>query len=177
MARPTGYVTIKEFRDESGVIPLQKAFEYGWITDVPRAPRGWGIGRDEIPMGYNLITDTGRQLACYAVGGLSPYTNNVITSFGAGTGLTTPTVLDVTLEAPATFSGGSLYQAVDQVAFPVPFTLQVQFTIDANSMNGLLLTEFGLFSGNNQLMARKLRAAGLNKPSGVAVTQLWRQRW
>ena len=174
-----GCLTISEIRSHNQPIPLQYAVDSGLVVPS-RTPRGWGIGRDEISLGQNLVVDTGRQAGCYALGGLTPSANNVITNFGAGTGLTVPQATDVQLVSPLPFSTGSLYQAVDSVAFPAPFNLQVKITIDAASMNGYLLTEFGLFTGNNTLIARKLIQSGINKGAGgfdgLSYTLLWRIR-
>jgi hypothetical protein len=179
MARPEGYLTISSIRDAKGdLVSAQEARERGWIRGPKiKAPEGWGIGADEVPMGHNLVVDVGRQLVCYAMGGLSPYQNNIIQNFGAGTGLATPNALDVQLTSPLPFSSGSLYKPVDSCSFPVPFMVQVQVTIDAASMNGNLITELGLFSANNQMIAHKLRSSGYNKTSDSAPTWLWRIRF
>lgn len=168
-----GLLTISEVRDAAGrIIPLQKAVDYGWITNPQKAPAGWGIGRDEVCIGRNLIVDGGRMCIAYLLGGLP---NKKISQFAVGTGTTAANVSDTTLQNPVTLSTGTIYKPIIGVVFPAPFTLLVQMVLSATEANGYLLTEMGLFNDENTLIARKTRT-GVNKVSDASITWSWRVR-
>ena len=55
--------------------------------------------------------------------------------------------------------------------------MRVGFNIAVGDANGYLLTEFGLFSGNDTLLARKVRSVGINTTSDFSPTLTWRIRF
>ena len=177
--RAEGLITVSQITLADGKpMPLRKACDYGWITPE-RVPAGWDVGADEVCLGRNLFLDQGRQLLAYAFGFRAPIENYTVQNFGVGTGLTAATVTDVALEAPVVLASGfgATTAPITSVDFLTAFVLRVGFTIAVGDANGYLLTEFGLFSGNNTLLARKVRSVGINKTSDFATTLQWRVRF
>ena len=184
--RPKGLVTVSGIKDAEGyAISLQRAVDYGWITPARGRFAGWGLGRDEIPLGENLFVDQGRQLVAFCFGGRSPVANYFCANFGVGTGTTVPNVTDTALQAPAYFAstvtnaanGNGLTCPIDSVDFLAPFVVRVTYTIAAGDCNGLALTERGLFSGGNVLFARQVTNAAISKQSSFSPTLLWRLKF
>lgn len=188
--RPQGFVTISKLTRPDGCnVSTQEAVDKGLIIDKGcRLPRGWGIPKHEIPLGYNLFTDEGRQMLAYSFGFRSPIVNYVCTQFGIGTGNTTPKVTDVALASPLTFydSNGdstpdSQYKPISKASFPYPFIVDIEMPLAYSEANSQLITELGLFTGSsggggNTLLARKV-ILGYNKDSSLAPTFVWRLRW
>ncbi len=176
--QPKGLVTISKITLADGRdLSTQRAVDYGWIADsAGRQPTGWGLDRHEVVLGKNLYVDNGRQLLAYAFGFRAPIENYVCQNFGVGTGVTAARVTDVALEAPITLSTG-LTKAIDAVDFLSAFVVRVAFTLGLTDANGYVVSEMGLFSGNNSLMARKVRAVSINKTSEFACTLTWRLRF
>lgn len=174
-----GLVTISKITLADGNnVPTWKAIEYGWIARPEgRQPQGWGLERHEVPLGKNLFVDQGRQLVAYAFGFRSPIQNYVCQNFGVGTGITAATVTDVALEAPIVLSNAQTTKAVDTIDFLSPFVMRIGFTLGVDDANGYIISEQGLFSGNNALIARKVRSVGINKTSDFAPTLTWRLRF
>jgi len=163
-----GIITLSKLLVDGKPMDLQKAVDYGLAPNVS-APAGWGIGRDEICLGTNLVVDGGRQLTAYLIGGKAPTSDYVVTTFRAGTGTTTPTVTDTGLQ------NSVISKAVEGVDYPSPFVARVEMHLGPSEANGYLLTEWGLFSGNGTLIARKVMT-GLSKSSSIAPTLFWRIR-
>lgn len=177
--RAEGLVTVTGITLADGKhVPLRKACDYGWITPQ-RIPAGWDIGSDEVCLGKNLFLDQGRQLMAYAFGFRSPIQNFVCQNFGVGTGLVPATVADVALAAPIPLAsqGNATTAPVSTIDFLTAFVMRVGFTVAIGDANGNLITEFGLFSGNNTLLARKVQGVGVNKTSDFAPTFTWRIRF
>ena len=176
--RPKGLVTISKITLADGKqMSSQQAIDYGWICEPAGCqPSGWGLERHEVPLGENLFVDNGRQLMAFAFGFRAPIQNYVCQSFGVGTGVTTARVTDVALEAPITLTTG-LTKPIDAVDFLSAFVVRVAFTLGLGDANGYVISEMGLFSGNNSLMARKIRAVSINKNSEFAPTLTWRLRF
>ena len=176
--RAEGLVTVSKITLADGKkLSLRKACDYGWLSPV-RVPAGWGIGDDELSLGSNLFLDGGRQLLAYAFAFRAPIENFTLQKFGVGTGLTAAAVTDVALEAPVMLASASATTApITSVDFLTAFVVRIGFTIGIGDANGYLLTEFGLFSGNNTLLARKVRSVGINKTSDYAPTCSWRLRF
>lgn len=177
--RAEGLVTVTQVALAGGkVVPLAKACSYGWITPQ-RVPAGWDVGADEVCIGKNLFLDQGRQLLAYAFGFRAPVEDYTCQRFGVGTGLTAAKVTDVALEAPVALASafGATTAPITSVDYLTAFVLRVGFTIAVGDANGNLITELGLFSGNNTLLARKVRSVGINKTSDFAVTLTWRIRF
>lgn len=177
-SRPQGFLSISKVTLADGrTVSTQKAVDYGWIRPAAgRAPAGWGLERHEIPVGKNLFVDQGRQLMAYAFGFRAPISDYVCQKFGVGTGLTVARVTDVSLES-AIDLGGSTTKAIDFVDYINPYVCRVTFTLSVSEANGYLISEMGLFSGNDALMARKVQAVSINKTSDFAPTFTWRVRF
>ena len=84
---------------------------------------------------------------------------------------------DVALEAPVLFSNGSYLKQVDVIDYLSAFVVRVSFTLGLADANGYVVSEMGLFSGNNVLIVRKIRATSINKTSDYAPTLVWRLRF
>lgn len=173
-----GLVTLKRVLLPDGKeMTTQRAVELGWILPAPRQrPRGWGLERHEVVVGKNLFTDNGRQLMAFAFGERSPISNFTCRKFGLGTGITPPKVTDVSLESPISFYLGGQTKPINTVDFSTPFVAKVEFTIAASEANGFLITEMGLFSGNDTLIARRVHV-GINKTSDFSPVLGWRIRF
>lgn len=157
-------------------ISTQRAVELGWIIPSGTRPRGWGLTREEVPLGHNLFLDNGRQLLAFAFGERSPISNFTCKKFGLGTGTTPPKVIDVGLESPLSFFAGSQTKPISAIDFSIPFVARVEFAIAATEANGFLITEMGLFSGNDTLLARRVHV-GINKTSDFSPVLGWRIRF
>lgn len=182
-----GFVTISGLKSPEGKkIPTQKAVDLGWIIPSGKKPAGWGIEREEIPMGHNLFVDNGRQIIAYLFGGQTPSGSYVCSRFGLGTGSTPPTVSDTDLDAPVNFydpGSGPLLptKPIDGVDYPAPFIARVYFTIASTEANGILATELGIYSavmggGQTTLLARKL-INGVELNSSFSPVWAWRLRF
>ena len=174
---PQGFLTCTAVHDAEGrEIPLQDAIRYGWLKPV-KAPAGWDIGPDEVPLGSNLFLDAGRQYVAYAFGYRSPVSNYAVSSFGVGTGVGAATATDTALINPVPLIAPSTYlQLVDSVDFPAPFVARINFTLGSSMANGYLITEFGFYSGDQTLLIHLVRT-GINKVSDFAPTCCHRIRF
>lgn len=179
MNRPKGILTVSGIRLADGkTLSTQQAVDNGWINPQPgRQPSGWALERHEVPLGSNLFVDQGRQIVAYAFGFRSPIANYTCQRFGVGTGITAATVANVALEAPITLSGGATTANIDVIDFLSPFVVRIAFTLGLADANGYVISEFGLFSGGEALLARKVRAVGINKTSDYSPTFTWRIRF
>jgi len=177
--RPQGIVTVSKVVDATGrEISTQQAIDYGWIcAPAGRQPAGWGLERHEVVVGHNLFVDNGRQLLAYAFAFRAPLANYTCQKFGVGTGTTAARVTDVALEAPIQFSDGYWTKAVDLIDFLSAFVVRVSFSLGTADANGYIISEMGLFSGNDTLIARKIRTVSLNKTSDFSPTLTWRCRF
>lgn len=177
MNRPQGIVTVSKITLADGrEVSTQQAVDYGWICGAGRQPAGWGLKRHEVLVGTNLFLDQGRQVLCYALGFRSPIVNYTVQKFGVGTGLTPARVTDVALEAPITLSNSATTKNIDCVDFLSPFVIRIAFTLGVNDANGYIISEMGLYSGGDALIARKVRAVSINKTSDFSPSLLWRVR-
>jgi hypothetical protein len=96
-----------------------------------------------------------------------------------GTGTTAPKVTDTGLENPIFFNPPTntvTTKEIDGVDFPTAFVARMEFTLASSEANGYLITEMGLFSGNDTLIARKTNV-GINKSSDFSPTFTWRIRF
>lgn len=163
--RPQGIVTISRIVDSFGKeIPLERAIRYGWVQP----------GAESAP---NLFVDQGRQLIAYAFSFRAPISDYVCQNFGVGTGTTPAKVTDVALQSPVALASGSYTAPIDSIDFLSAFVIRVSFTLGLLDAAGSLITEMGLFSGNNTLMARRVRTVGINKTSDFSPTLTWRLRF
>jgi hypothetical protein len=178
MNRPKGILTISGIKLADGKsLSTQQAVDYGWIAPVSGQFTGWGLERHEVPLGENLFVDQGRQIVAYAFGFRSPISNYTVQRFGVGTGLTPAKVTDVALQTPVVLNNGSTTKEIDAVDFLSPFVVRVAFTLANDDANGYILSEMGLFSGGEALIARKVRAVSINKTSDFSPTLTWRIRF
>jgi len=177
MNKIAGLLTVQKILLAGGKeMSTQRAVELGWIIPARWQPRGWGLQRHEVSFGENLFLDQGRQMTAFAFGERSPISNYTVKKFGLGTGTTPPKVTDVSLENPLTFYLGNETKPISAVDFSVPFVARVEFVIAASEANGYLITEMGLFSGNDTLIARRVHT-GINKTSDFAPVLGWRIRF
>lgn len=163
--RPQGTVEITRIVDSFGKeIPIEKAIRYGWVH--PGAVKG-----------RNLFVDSGRQLLAYCFAFRAPIENYVCQKFGVGTGVRPASTNDVSLQAPVQLASGLYTGGLDSIDFLSPFVVRVAFTLGLNDANGSLITEMGLFSGNNTLIARRVRTVGISKTSDYSPSLSWRIRF
>jgi hypothetical protein len=171
-----GIVSVVGAVDAAGnKLATQTLVDRGLVPSVA-VPAGWGAMRDEICLGLNNYTLNLRQFNAYLFGYRAPVSDYVCANFGLGTGTNAPNVTDVALESPINFYNNGPLAPINYIDFPEPFVARVSFTIGINDANGFLITEYGLFSGNGVLLARKT-SAGLNKDSSWSPTLLWRVRF
>jgi hypothetical protein len=164
--RPQGIVTVSKIVDSFGKnIPLERAIRYGWIQPGAESAR-------------NLFVDQGRQLLAYAFAFRAPIQNFVCQNFGVGTGTRPAKTTDVALQAPILLvSSGQYTGPLDSIDFLSAFVVRAAFTLGLADGNGSAITEMGLFSGNNTLIARRVRTVAINKTSDFAPTLTWRLRF
>ncbi len=163
--RPQGLVTVSKIVDSNGkIVPLERAIRYGWIE------RG-------AESGPNLFVDQGRQLLAYAFAFRSPIQNFVCQKFGVGTGTRPAKTTDVALQAPVRLASAAFTGPLDSIDFLSAFVVRAAFTLGLNDANGSLITEMGLLSGNDTLIARRVRTVGINKTSDFSPTLTWRLRF
>lgn len=168
--RPRGQVFISKVVDGEGkAIALDRAIKYGWVNGK--------LTEEGVDVGSNLFVDNGRQLMAYAFGFRSPISDYVCAKFGVGTGTVAAKVTDVALQSPVTLASGQTLANVDTIDFLTAFVVRVAFTLGLTDANGYAVTEFGLFSGNNTLLARKVRSVAINKTSDFSPTITWRLRF
>ena len=163
--RPQGLVTLSRIVDSTGkVVSVEKAIRYGWVQPGAESAA-------------NLFVDQGRQLLAYAFALRSPIQNFVCQGFGVGTGTTPAKTTDVALQAPVALASTAYTGPLDSIDFLSAFVVRAAFTLGLADANGSLITEMGLFSGNNTLIARRVRTVGINKTSDFAPTFTWRLRF
>jgi hypothetical protein len=167
MIRPRGFLYCSGVKDAAGKsVPLADAVRYGWIRPG-EVPDGFTLPDGAVPIGSNVFVDGGRQYAVYALAFRAPMQDYTLQRFGVGTGTRPPASTDTALVNPVAFNSGAFTKLIDVADFPVPFVIRAQFTLGASDCNGYLLTEIGLFSGDETLLARVVRP-GINKTSDFA---------
>ncbi len=178
MNRPKGFLTITGGHREDGkFVRTQDAIDQGLLArPTLNTPKGWGIEKHELPIGENLFVDQGRQLLAYAFGFAEPISNHVCSRFGVGTGTSPAKVTDVALQNPIKLSNSLFTKEIQGVSFPAPFIALVEFSLGVADANGYLITELGLFSGDDTLLSRKT-TVGINKSSEFAPVLSWRIRF
>lgn len=171
--RPRGDVELVKIVDKRGkIITPDDAVKRGWIV-----PKNNPVLKPYVDDTRNLFLDQGRQIVAYAFGFRSPVSDYTVQRFGVGTGLTPAKVTDVALQAPVTLNTGSTTKPIDSVDFLSPFVVRVAFTLATDDANGYVLSEMGLFSGGEALIARKVRSVSINKTSDFSPTLTWRIRF
>lgn len=181
-----GFVTVCKVKLANGkYVSTQQAVDRGLIKPANFKPEGWGIAKEEIPLGYNTTVDNGRQLLAYLFGGRTPAASYVCSQFGVGTGTTATNASFTDLISPVAFydNGSGLVNTkpINGVDFPVPFIARVEIELATTEANGILITELGLYAadiGTNAttLIARKT-VTGILKTSDISPAILWRLRF
>lgn len=107
--------------------------------------------QDTILRTRNLILNACMTSLCNLLGGTA---NAYVSQMQFGTGTAAPTVTDTTLQRPIT-----PVKAVTAVATPGTYTVEFSAYLGANEGNGFPLTEAGLLTAGNILVARTTFAA------------------
>lgn len=146
----------------------------------------------EIILGPNLVVNLGRQTIAYLLGGrdynsVIPNNSWIVTQCSWGTGEVAPRFTDSSLSPQAVAgqtSGGEneiYYDGVNRkknltgVDWPLPFIVRFEATLGADEAVGYLIREFGLWTGNGVLFARKVFPA-ISKGSDFGIAFLHRVR-
>lgn len=112
----------------------------------------------------NLITTTGLQLIAYLLVGHPG--NNKITKVGVGIGTSEP-------GRPDTGLTNAYIKTIDSYTFPSENTVKYKFSFNSGDGNGRLVSEFGLFSGDEVLFSRKLRTPAIPKAADIIIEGNW----
>jgi hypothetical protein len=180
-----GFVTLTGVKLANGRhISTQQAVDRGLVIPSRYKPVGWGIAKEEIPLGHNTMVDNGRQLLAYLFGGRTPAASYVCSQFGIGTGTDATNASFTDLISPVNFydnSGLKPTKPINGVDFPVPFIARVEFALDTTEANGTLITELGLYATDTGTSATTLLArktiTGISKTSDFGPVFLWRVRF
>jgi len=186
-----GFLTVTGIKLANGKkMSNQRAVDVGLIKPFHTKPAGWGIGREEIPLGFNTMVDNGRQMMTYLLGGRTPTDSYKCSRFGIGTGT------DVTNTARTELANPIAFYAPDPGAptvlvntkpivgadYPAPFIVRIEFELTEAEAANNVITEFGLYAAdtsaptvNTTLITRKV-CLGVPKDSTWATTFLWRIR-
>lgn len=112
----------------------------------------------------NLITITGLQLITFLLVGHPG--NNKITKVGVGDGTSEPS-------RPDTGLSNAYIKTINSYSFPSENSVKYQFAFNSGDGNGLLVSEFGLFSGDEVLFSRKLRSPAIPKSAEILIEGNW----
>lgn len=181
-----GFLTVSKITLDNGKeLATQRAVDLGLIKPTSYKPRGWGLAKEELPLGHNTMVDNGRQLLTYLFGGRTPLGSYVCSRFGIGTGTSATAVTFTELENPLPFydPGTGVLRATKDITgvdYPVPFIARVEFTLATDEAPGVLITEFGLYAvdqdtGVTTMICRKIET-GVEHDSSWSPTFLWRVR-
>lgn len=96
----------------------------------------------------NRVVDVGREKITFLLG--NEVGNHYINQVGVGEDNTTPTVADTGLT-------NLFLKSIDSIEYPDQTSIKFIFEFDSGDANGLNIGEFGLFSADNVLFARKVR--------------------
>lgn len=113
---------------------------------------------------HNLITLSGKQLITFLLAGEPG--NHKITKIGVGEDGTDPQNSDVSLL-------NAYVKLIDSYNFLADNIVQFNFSMDTGDANGLQIAEFGLFSDDGQLFARKIRLPAIPKDSDIIIEGDW----
>ncbi len=115
-------------------------------------------------VGYNKLTNAFMQRIVDAFR-QSPPPDDVIIKVGVGEGDAEPEPTDTGLT-------NEFIKPVSNIDSDTPFEIVFDFTIQSGDANGLVITEFGLFTGAEVLMARRTRPP-LTKTSDIVIDGTW----
>jgi hypothetical protein len=111
----------------------------------------------------NLIVNGGRNSAARLIGGGGG--GKQITQIAVGTSGTAASLPDSDLT-------DKFIKAVTSVSYPQTGAVTFAFEIGVSEANGMAIREFGLFSADNSLFARKVRDV-INKTSDISLEGTW----
>jgi hypothetical protein len=114
---------------------------------------------------HNLITLSGKQLITFLLAGEPG--NHKITKIAVGENGTAPDESDV---GPLL---NQFLKPIDSYNFLADNIVQFNIAIDTGEANGLQIAEFGLFSEDEQLFARKIRLPAIPKDSDIIIEGDW----
>lgn len=125
-----------------------------------------------IPLDDNLVVNGGRQILAYLIGGrdyndTTPNNSWIVTHASWGVGGEVPRFTDTTLSPqPSTASTGGdneiLYDGTNRkkpisgVDWPIPFLVRFESILGADEGVGYIIREYGLWTTNGTLFARKV---------------------
>jgi hypothetical protein len=118
--------------------------------------------------GDNLIVTSGLKMITFLLAGYvtPPNTINKIAKVGVGTGTTTPHASDTSLTNQYT-------KAVDSYRFTADNVVEFTISMDTGDANGMQISEFGLFSGNDILFSRRLQSPVIPKAADIIIEGKW----
>lgn len=116
-------------------------------------------------VGYNLVVDLSKQQLARLIGG--DVTNRSLTKIGFGTSGTAPAAGNTSLT-------DAYVKALGAVTYPATNSVQFAFTLGTSEANGKSIQEFGLFTADDVLFARKTRAGAIVKDSDLSLSGTWR---
>lgn len=119
--------------------------------------------------GENTVVSLGRQAVAQLLGG--DVTDNSVTYFKAGTSTASTTVSMSDLGTPVNIDADQV-KPIDSVTYPSQTSVRFNFTIGTSEANGNALSELGLFTDNDDMVARKVFPA-IDKTSDIEIVGLW----
>lgn len=112
----------------------------------------------------NLVVDLAKTGLARMLG--SDLTNRPITQIGFGTSGTAPAAGNTSLT-------GAYMKNHDGATFPAAGQVTFAFSLASGEANGMAILEFGLFTANSTLYARKVRTTALNKEADITLSGSW----
>ena len=111
----------------------------------------------------NLIVLNSKLIQSQLLGGNSGY---AISQIGFGTNGTAPVAGNTGLT-------GSYLKHIDYVSYPASNSVLFGFSLGSTENNGVSISEFGLFTVNGKLFARRVRSTPLAKTSDISLSASW----
>jgi len=112
----------------------------------------------------NLIVNLAREQMAHLIAGDTA--NRSIQQIGFGLSGTEPTVDDISLTTP-------FVKDVDGFEYPAVGQTQINWSLGLSEGNGKAIKEFGLFTKNGKLFARRVRVSPINKESDISLEGTW----
>ena len=110
----------------------------------------------------NLIVDAGYAAATQSLAGVA---GAAITSVQVGTSTTQPAPSDTAIT-------GAVQIPVESVGYP-DFAARFNFSIDANTANGMSIAEWGLITQDGRLFSRIVRDEIIAKTDAIEILGAW----
>lgn len=114
---------------------------------------------------HNLVVTLGHQNMAKLIGGDAA--GKKIEKIGVGTSSAPPAPENTALTGP-------FIKAVGGATYPDTQSVLFSFDIDNAEANGMTIREFGLFSSDNVLCARKVRTGEIIKTSAIRLVGTWK---